>query len=179
VTETSNPSNRETASHASIQERDRGNDGALEATSWSPLEFDGVHVLTAGPQGNVAIPGLALTIDSSGIILSKPDGTTVWFSAWHDVLELSTHERTRLDDGSTGLVLMVTTTAHRAHRFVVPTPDPRMLDAEITSIARQLGVEAPGSEEPASIPMVVRLVLAATAVVGIVLLLAAGHVIHL
>jgi hypothetical protein len=125
------------------------------------------------------VPGLRITIDEDGVTLGKSEGTPVWVARWEDVLELATAERTKLPDNSNGLVVMVTTIQHRAHRFVLPANDPSQLEAGLAALARRKGVEPVEAPAERSLPTVAWVVFSATAVALLLLLLSAGHVIHL
>src|ERR1700744_4359325 len=65
--------------------------------AWSVFD---VYLLTDGPDGDVAIPGLALTFGEAGVALCKRDGEPVWDGAWGSLEELSFVERSLLPDGS-------------------------------------------------------------------------------
>lgn len=142
------------------------------------LRFDGVYLLTSGPDGPTAVPGLHLALEDGGVTLAKGDGSPVWTAGWDQVAEVATPERSTLPDGTSGVVLVVTTRQDRSHRFVVPAGQPAALEAALGSLARSHGVAPPPPEPTQPVALVVG-VIAVVAVVVAVLLLAAGHVIHL
>ena len=142
------------------------------------LRFAGVYLLTAGPQGPTAVPGLQLALDEAGVTLAKGDGTTVWSAPWGEIAELATPERSKLPDGGTGLVVVVTTRQQRSHRFVVPADQPSALESALDSLARRHQVAPALTPRTQPAALVIGAVVVAAVVVA-VLLLAAGHVIHL
>ncbi len=126
------------------------------------LRFSGVYLLTTGPQGLTAVPGLQLTLDGTGLTVAKNDDEVVWTAPWGEVAELATPEPSKLPDGADGLVVVVTTREKRSHRFV----------------ARRFIVVPRATPRSQSAPVVVGAIVIAAAVVA-ALLLAAGHVVHL
>ncbi len=138
--------------------------------------FDGVYVLTAGPAGPTAVPGLQLDIDTRGLTVAKADGTMVWQVEWTEVAELSTPERSRLPGGQEGVVLAVATHEAREHRFVLPAPDQASVEASLGTVASARGLVPAESGRRLPVVLVVAVVLMTAAVVT-ALLLAAGHVI--
>jgi hypothetical protein len=142
------------------------------------LRFAGVYLLTSGPQGPTAVPGLQLALDEAGVTLAKGDGTAVWSAPWDEIAELAWPERSKLPDGDSGVVVVITTRQQRAHRFVVPAAQPAALEAALDSLARRHQVAPPAVEHAQPAPLVIGAI-AVAAVVIAVLLLAAGHIIHL
>ena len=142
------------------------------------LRFSGAYLLTVGPDGPVAVPGLQMTFDRAGVTLAKKDGAAVWSAAWPEIGELSTPERSKLPDGSDGVVVVVTTRLGQSHRFVVPAEDAAALESALNSLAHHHDVAPSAAVKTQSWPLVIGAVLMAGAAVT-VLLLAAGHVIRL
>jgi hypothetical protein len=142
------------------------------------LRLSGVFLLTEGPDGPTAVPGLTLELTRAGLSIAKMDKTPVWSASWEDVEELATPERSRLPDGSSGVVLTVETSRGRVHRFVLPSQDPDGLEAALETLADQMGI-SPVRRPRHHSPVLAILALLATAAAVTVLLLAAGHVIHL
>jgi hypothetical protein len=154
-----------------------------------PLLFEGCLLLTNGPDGPIAIPELNLGLDEDGISLERDDGTRVWSVAWSEVAEVATPERSTLNDGGDGVVLLITPTDGRSHRFVIPCAQPAKLEATIGSYARAMGVrrvqrsqriaqEVADDSRHRSSPIWI-VVAAATVIVVAVLVLAAAHTINL
>jgi len=110
----------------------------LEATApvvlGIPLLLSDVYLLTAESEGRVAVPGLTVLLDESGLAVGKPDGAVAATVAWADVTRLVASGRIRTPAGSPGVVVQAVTTS-RSHRFVVPTDDPLGLEREITQLA--------------------------------------------
>jgi hypothetical protein len=142
------------------------------------LRLSGVFLLTEGPDGPTAVPGLTLELTRAGLSIAKMDETPVWSASWEDVVELATPERSRLPDGASGVVLTVETSRGRIHRFVLPSREPDRLEAALETLADQMGI-SPARRPRHHSPVLAILVLLATAAAVTVLLLAAGHVIHL
>lgn len=142
------------------------------------LRFPDVYLLTSGPQGPTAIPGLQLGLDDAGITLSKYDGAAVWAAGWAEIAEVATPERSRLPDGGNGVVVVVTTRQQRSHRFVVPAARPAALEEALDSLARRHAVAPPPPQRSQPALAVIGAIVVVGAIV-LVLLLAAGHVIHL
>ncbi len=141
------------------------------------LRFSGVYLLASLADGLGAVPNLVLELGEGGVTLSKEDDVTIWTTPWEDVAEIATPERSDLPDGSKGLVCVVTTRQRRSHRFVIASGDPSALEAALFSFAIEHGVRTDVPER--SVPAIIAgAVLLATTAVVTLLLLMAGHVIH-
>lgn len=140
--------------------------------------FTGVYLLTTGPDGPTAVPGLTLELGDRGVGLWRADGVPVWTPTWGEITELSAPERSRLPDGAHGVVVLITATDGRAHRFVIPASRPGSLEASLNSLARRRNVspERPERSPPTLLVIGALVVLAAALAV---LLLSAGHVVSL
>jgi hypothetical protein len=103
------------------------------------LVLSDVYLLTSESEGRVAVPGLTVVLDDSGLTVRKPDGAIGAVVAWTDVTALEASRRMRTPAGSQGVVIEART-ASRTHSFVVPTDDPGGLEQEI---ARFAGAMAP------------------------------------
>lgn len=149
-------------------------DGPPEGT-W---RFDGVYLLTTGPDGPTAVPGLILELGNRGVGLWRADGAPVWIPTWDEITELSAPERSRLPGAGHGVVVLITATDGRAHRFVIPTASPGSLEASLNSLARRRNVspERPERSQPAFVVIGALIVLAAALAL---LLLSAGHIVSL
>jgi len=154
-----------------------GDDGT-PSSGPTHLELSDVYLLTEGPDGPAAVPGLRLGLDDQKVTLAKGDGTVVWSTPWENVAELATPERSKLPDGEDGVVLVVTPHQERAHRFVVPSESPPSLEATLESVARRHGVAADPPERTLPAYIVAGAVVVVAGTVAI-LLLAAGHIVHL
>jgi hypothetical protein len=99
-----------------------------------PLVLADVYLLTAESGGNVAVPGLTVTFDGSGLTVRKPDGSIGAVVTWADVSALTAEGRVRTPAGSPGVVVQAATTT-RTHRFVVPSDNPAGLEHEIDQLA--------------------------------------------
>ncbi len=139
--------------------------------------FPGVYLLTVGPEGPTAVPGLVLEFDPRGVQLSRSDGTLVWKAWWEEIDEMATPERSRLPDATNAVVVVLTTTSGRSHRFVVPARRPSKTEATIRALAKHHDAvaERPDPQSPWVIAAVGLVVVGAVTA----LLLAAGHVIAL
>ena len=138
----------------------------------------GVYLLTAGPEGEVAVPHLTLTFRDSGLAVGKADGDPVWDSSWAELEELSPVERSVLPDGRTGVVIVVVERARRGrHRFVLATDDPVSTEAAVRARAAAHGLRTRSTRRAVSRLLMVGIVVAALATLT-VLLLSAAHVIH-
>lgn len=152
--------------------------GAGAPRAGTALRFDGTFLLTSGPDGPTAVPGLTLQLDDAGVALSKSDGAPVWACGWDEISELAAPERSKLPDGGHGVLVVITATDGRSHRFVVPATRPATVEAAVDSLARRRKVwpERPQRSQPAVVVAAVLVVLAGALAV---LLLQAGHVIQL
>ncbi|MHB8220927.1 MAG: hypothetical protein ACYDHU_11510 [Acidimicrobiales bacterium] len=124
------------------------------------------------------MPGLRLEFGAAGLSLTKFDGSPVWAARWDQVDELATPERSRLPDQGDGVVLVVGTNDRCSHRFVLPSDEPAALEAVLETIARNHGAHRTGARRAQPLVIVVSAIVIVAAV-AIVLVLAAGHVIHL
>ena len=137
-----------------------------------------VYLLTAGPEGEVAVPHLTLTFLDSGLALDKADGDPVWDSSWAELEEISPVERSVLPDGRAGVVIVVVERGRRGrHRFVLATDDPVSTEAAVRARAAAHGLRTRSGRPAVSRLLMVGIVLAALATVT-ALLLSAAHVIH-
>jgi hypothetical protein len=143
--------------------------------AWS---VPGVYLLTAGPEGELAVPHLTLTFSDSGLALDKADGTPVWDSSWAELEEISPLERSALPDGRAGVVIVVVEGGRRGrHRLVLATDDPISTEAAVRARAAAHGLRTRSARRAVSRLLMVGLVVAALATMT-ALLLSATHVIH-
>lgn len=140
--------------------------------------MSGVYLLTAGPEGDLAVPHLTLTFLDSGLALDKADGNPVWDSSWAELEEISPVERSVLPDGRAGVVIVVVERGRRArHRFVLATDDPVGTEAAVRARAAAHGLRSRSARPGVSRLLMVGVVVAALATLT-ALLLSAAHVIH-
>ena len=138
----------------------------------------GVYLLTAGPEGELAVPHLTLTFRDSGLALDKADGKPVWDSSWAELEEISPVERSVLPDGRAGVVIVVVERGRRGrHRFVLGTDDPVSTEAAVRARAAAHGLRTRSARPAVSRLLLVGVVVAALATMT-ALLLSAAHVIH-
>jgi hypothetical protein len=155
-----------------------GNTAEQDSPVGSQLRFSGVYLLSSLSDGPGAIANLQLELGEGAITLTKEDGVTIWTTPWEEVTEIATPDRADLPDGSKGVVWVVTTRQRRSHRFVIASDDPSALEAALSSSGIEHGVRSDVPDR--SVPAIVAVaVLVATAAVVTLLLLMAGHVIHL
>jgi hypothetical protein len=137
-----------------------------------------VYLLTAGPEGEVAVPHLTLTILESGLALHKADGEPVWDSPWTALQEMSPVERSVLPDGRDGVVIMVVERGvRRRHRFVLASDDSGSTEDAIRGRAAAHGLRT-RSARPAVSRALMGVIVLATLAALTALLLSAVHVIH-
>lgn len=137
-----------------------------------------VYLLTAGPEGELAVPHLTLTFHDSRLALDKADGEPVWHNNWAELEEISPVERSVLPDGRAGLVIVVVERGRRArHRFVLATDDPASTEAAVRAQAAAHGLRAKSVRPAVSRPVMVGIVIATLATLT-ALLLSAAHLIH-
>jgi hypothetical protein len=99
------------------------------------LTLSDVYLLTKDETGDVAVPGLGVVINQSGLTVSKPDGSVAAVVDWADLKSLSTSERMEVEPGTPPAVVVEAVSSVRAHRFAVPTDDPEGLERVITELA--------------------------------------------
>jgi hypothetical protein len=137
-----------------------------------------VYLLTAGPEGQMAVPHLTLTFLDSGLELDKAVGERIWDSGWAELEEMSPVERSVLPDGRAGVVIVVLERDRKGrHRFVLATDDPLSTEAEIRARAAAHGLRTSSARPAVSRLLMVGIVLAGLATIT-ALLLSAAHVIH-
>jgi len=142
------------------------------------LDLRGVYLLSGNGDEPATVPDLHLALDEDGVRVTRPDGSGVWSAPWGEVLELAPSGHASLPDGGRGVELTVRSTSGVAHRFVAPSDNAGVLEERIGTLAGRHGVAPTSADRPAP-ALLVGAVLLATAAVVAVLLLAAGHVIHL
>ncbi len=143
-----------------------------------PLVLSDVYLLTAESGGNVAVPGLTVVLDGSGLTVRKPDGGVGAVVAWADVSGLVANKRIRTPAGSPGVIVEAVTTS-RTHRFVVPSDNPAGLEYEVTQLATEVvsgppkATSGPGSR---SRVFTTALIVVALGVIALGVLMATGTV---
>jgi hypothetical protein len=146
-----------------------------EEEAWSVPD---VYLLTEGPEGELAVPNLTLTILESGLALHKADGDPVWDSPWTALAEMSPVERSVLPDGRDGVVIMVVERGvRRRHRFVLASDDSESTEADIRGHAAAHGLRTRSVRPAVSRALMAVIVVAALAAIT-ALLLSAVHVFH-
>jgi len=113
-------------------------DPSSAARSLAPFTVTDVYLLTAESDGRVAVPGLCVVVDTTGLTVRRPDGAVAAVVAWSDVRGLTAHRRMRTPAGSSGVVVEVVTSS-RTHHFLVPTDDAEGLERDITAFAADAG----------------------------------------
>jgi hypothetical protein len=153
-------------------------DTAPPTRSGGPLVLSDVYLLTAESGGNVAVPGLTVVLDGSGLTVRKPDGDVGAVVAWTDVSGLVANKRIRTPAGSHG-VIVEAVTASRTHRFVVPSDNPEGLEYEVAQLATTVVAghqQAPPEPKPRSGVLVAALVVVALGLIALGVLVATGTV---
>jgi len=107
-----------------------------------PLVLSDCYLLTAESGGNVAVPGLTVVLDRSGLTVRKPDGDIGAVVAWADISGLVASERMRTPAGHPGVIVEAVTPS-RTHRFVVPSDNPEGLEYEVGQLAGAAIAESP------------------------------------
>lgn len=146
-----------------------------------PLVLSDVYLLTAESDGSVAVPGLTVMIDGSGLTVRKPDGSIAAVVSWVDVSGLGATRRIRTPAGSHGVIVEAETSS-RTHRFVVPSDNPDGLEYEINQVAEAMVASARAEPGPVSSPvrrsrvLVGALVVVIVAGIALAVLVATGTV---
>jgi len=95
----------------------------------------------AGTSKDVAIGGLSLVFDQTGITLLKPGGGVGAVLPWSSLQDVTVSDTARTPDGDRALMVEATT-PERTHRFLVATEDPAELRAvveEVVTARKQAG----------------------------------------
>jgi hypothetical protein len=111
----------------------RGNSSETPVVDPLPLALAEVYLLTAESDGQLAVGGLTLVVDHSGLTVFAPNGTTAAALAWSDLTILRTAGATTAPGGE-GAILLEASSAVRTHRFAVPTEDAFALESTIATI---------------------------------------------
>src|ERR1700722_19327139 len=98
----------------------RGRSRETPAVDPLPLTLHDIYLLTAESDGQLALPGLGLVIDSQGLTVFTPEGATAAALAWSELTVLRTAGRSTTPGGEHGVILEARS-ERRTHRFVVPT----------------------------------------------------------
>jgi hypothetical protein len=106
-----------------------------------PLSLNGVYLLTAESEGQLAVGQLTLIIDDHGFSVIAPDGEIAAALAWSELTVLQTTGRVSAPGGEAA-VLLEAASSVRTHRFAVPTADPGALESTIAALT---GVPPTGS----------------------------------
>jgi len=99
------------------------------------LTLSDVYLLTKDGNEEVAVPGLGVVINQSGLTVSKADGSIVAVVAWQDLQSLRTTDRMQVEPDAPPAVVVEAVSSVRAHRFAVPTDDPDGLERVISDLA--------------------------------------------
>jgi hypothetical protein len=153
-------------------------DAAAPPLRSGPLVLSDVYLLTAESDGNVAVPGLTVMIDGSGLTVRKPDGSIGAVVSWADVSGLGATRRIRTPAGSHGVIVEAVTSS-RTHRFVVPSDNPDGLEYEINQVAATMvaaGTVPDSSPKRRSRVLVGALVVVIVAGIALAVLVATGTV---
>jgi hypothetical protein len=110
---------------------------APEVAASGVLLLSDVYLLTAESDGKIAVPGLSVMVDGSGLTVRKPDGSIAVVLPWAEVSGLGATRRIRTPAGSHGVIVEAVTSS-RTHRFVVPSANPDGLEYEIDQLAGAL-----------------------------------------
>jgi hypothetical protein len=148
-------------------------------TSGSPVvRFEGVCELTPGPDGPITVPELNLCFDDEGIEITNCAGERIWVASWNDVTEITTPIRSKTPDLRRGVVVLVGIRDVDEHRLTIPASRPQSVEKTLGKIARARAVAPDRPERPAL--KVVSVVVVALSAAGVtLLLLTAGHILHL
>ena len=152
--------------------------GSPQTLYGGPLVLSDVYLLTAESDGNVAVPGLTVLLDGTGLTIRKPDGDIGAVVAWAEVSGLVANKRMRTPAGHPGVILEAQT-ALRTHRFVVPSENPDGLEYEVTQLATALitGPPGPSSGPKTRSPVLnAALIVIALAIIALGVLIATGTV---
>jgi len=152
--------------------------GSPPVSPGTKFQFGSVYLLTSGPDGPTAVPGLRIELGPQGLSLARADGARIWNARWDQVSEFATPERSVLPDHGHGVVLFVSTHDGRSHRFVLPSDEPAALESMLEHIARTHGVHPIGARRTEPRVIVTGAIVIVVAV-AIILFLSAGHVINI
>jgi hypothetical protein len=152
-------------------------DASPAAPSRRPLVLSDVYLLTAESGGDVAVPGLTVVLDGSGLTVRKPDGAIGAVMTWADVSGLVASKRMRTPAGNPGVIIEAAT-ASRTHRFVVPSDNPDGLEHEVMQLAAAVPSRPvlPSAPRRRSAVLTGALVVVAMGVIALGVLLATGTV---
>ncbi len=142
------------------------------------LLLSDVYLLTAESDGKIAVPGLTVMLDGSGLTVRKPDGAIATVLPWAEVSGLGATRRIRTPAGSHG-VIVEAVTGSRTHRFVVPSDNPDGLEYEINQVAGAMvasGAALVSSQRRRSRVLVGALVVVIVAGIALAVLVATGTV---
>lgn len=136
------------------------------------LSLQPAYLLTDDPvRGEVAVPGLALSVDDLGVCVIKSDGSLVAVLPWEEMADLSVIGRTITPEGEVGLIIEAASEG-RAHRFVVPTNDPDGIEAALSELPK--GRETADRKRHVSPALLAVLFLAVAAAVVVAVLSSMG-----
>jgi hypothetical protein len=152
--------------------------GSPQTLYSGPLVLSDVYLLTAESDGSIAVPGLTVLLDGSGLTIRKPDGDIGAVVAWAEVSGLVANKRMRTPAGNPGVILEAHT-ASRTHRFVVPSENPDGLEYEVTQLASAviagLPHSRPGPKQRSPV-LNAALIVVALAIIALGVLIATGTV---
>ena len=111
-----------------------------------PLLLSDVYLLTSQDEGQLAVPGLTVLFDSSGLTVRKPDGSIGAVVPWDEMSGLKASRRIRTPAGNHGVIVEAVTHS-RTHRFVVPSDNPDGLEYEVGLLAEGMvsGADTPSA----------------------------------
>ena len=117
-----------------------------EASVGRPLLLSDVYLLTSKDKDQLAVPGLSVMFDASGLTVRKPDGSIGAVVPWDEVTGLEASRRIRTPAGNHGVIVEAVTSSG-THRFVVPSDNPDGLEYEVGLLAEGMvsGADTPSA----------------------------------
>ena len=130
-----------------------------------PVHVDDAFLVSDVEGKSLALPGFRLQFDALGITVLKPDMSTAAVLPWEDISKLSISACASGPDGRSGLTLDVQ--GERNHRFVIPSEEPDVLQADLSRFSSQVAAKVPARSRSAVmvVLVVVLVVVAAAAIV--------------
>ncbi len=128
----------------------------------------------------IAVPGMSLTFQTSGVTINSPNGTRAAMYGWGEIASVSGIEQSEAPDGRTAIVMEIASSS-KDHHFIVPTQEPESLISQIATLSPLCQAKKSKREKGAAnriSPVFIGIAIVLVAAIVAILLLISAGVLH-